>query len=563
MDASSILLIKKNCNILYSIKKIFLKRVSNINNDYLYAFILGDSSHINSNIKESYSINGISHLFSISGMHITLIVTILCLILDKILINNKHLIILLFLFIYIFVTNYTPSIMRAFLIYALNCINKKLNLKLDIRHILLLICSICLFYNPFYIYNTGFLFSYIISYSLISYSSVINKYHNYFIKIFITSLIAFLFSIPILINNYHSINLLSPLINIIFVPLISLIIFPLSLLIFIIPKLSFIYNFFVFILEFLSKTISHIDYFNISLCNINMVSTMLYYLIIILIVNAFKSKNFKYLIFLLIIFFIHHNINYLTPFYKIIFLDVGQGDSILIIFPFNKGNVLIDAPTINNKEIGKDIIIPYLKSIGVYRINYLINTHGDNDHVGEFKYIINNYSVDNVIINCGVYNDLELNLISELDKRKIQYYSCIKELNIDKNKLYFLQTKVYDNENDNSNVIYTKIGNYKFLFMGDASITTEKEIIDKYNVSNIDVLKVGHHGSKTSSSKEFINILNPKYSIISVGKNNRYGHPNKEVLYNLKNSKIYRTDRDGSVMVKIKNNKLQIENCSL
>ena len=100
------------------------------------------------------------------------------------------------------------------------------------------------------------------------------------------------------------------------------------------------------------------------------------------------------------------------------------------------------------------------------------------------------------------------------------------------------------------------------MFMGDASITTEKEIMNKYNLPDIDVLKVGHHGSKTSSGKEFISEISPKYSIISVGKNNRYGHPNKEVLDNLDESKIYRTDQDGSIMFKIKNNKLKIESCS-
>ena len=166
--------------------------------------------------------------------------------------------------------------------------------------------------------------------------------------------------------------------------------------------------------------------------------------------------------------------------------------------------------------------------------------------MGEAINLVENFKVDKVIFNCGEYNDLEKELIKVLDKKKIKYYSCIKELNIDNNKLYFLQTKEYDNENDNSNVIYTELNGYKFMFMGD-------------NLSNIDVLKVGHHGSKTSSSKDFIDEINPKYSIISVGKNNRYGHPNKEVLENLKNSKTYRTDQDGSIMFKIKNNKLKIE----
>ena len=125
-----------------------------------------------------------------------------------------------------------------------------------------------------------------------------------------------------------------------------------------------------------------------------------------------------------------------------------------------------------------------------------------------------------------------------------------------------MNTKVYDNENDNSSVIYLKFNNYKFLFMGDAGIEKEKDILDKYNISDIDVLKVGHHGSNTSSSKEFISKVKPKYSLISVGKNNRYGHPKEEVLNTLKSSKIYRTDLDGSIMFKIKNNKLKIETCS-
>ena len=98
--------------------------------------------------------------------------------------------------------------------------------------------------------------------------------------------------------------------------------------------------------------------------------------------------------------------------------------------------------------------------------------------------------------------------------------------------------------------------------MGDAGVDKEKDILENYNISNIDVLKVGHHGSKTSSSKKFIDEINPKYGVISVGKNNKYGHPNKEILNTLSNSKIYRTDEDGSIMFKIKNNKLKIKTCS-
>ena len=194
--------------------------------------------------------------------------------------------------------------------------------------------------------------------------------------------------------------------------------------------------------------------------------------------------------------------------------------------------------------------------------DYLIVSHGDFDHMGEAINLVENFKVQKVIFNCGEFNNLEQDLIKVLDKKKIPYYSCVKELNIDDNKLYFLNNKDYGNENDNSSVIYTELNNLKFLFMGDAGVEVEEDLIEEYNLQDIDVLKVGHHGSKTSSSKEFINEINPKYSIISVGKNNRYGHPNKEVLDSLEDSKIYRTDEDGSIMFKIKNNKLKIETCS-
>ena len=177
--------------------------------------------------------------------------------------------------------------------------------------------------------------------------------------------------------------------------------------------------------------------------------------------------------------------------------------------------------------------------------------------MGEAINLVNNFKVERVIFNCGSYNDLEKELIKVLDKKKMKYFSCLNKLG----NLQFLNNKEYDNENDNSNVIYIEVNEYKFIFMGDAGVKREKDILEKYNIGDIDVLKVGHHGSKTSSSKKFIDEINPKYSIISVGKNNKYGHPNKEVLNNLKKSKIYRTDIDGSIMFKIKNNTLKIGTC--
>ena len=184
----------------------------------------------------------------------------------------------------------------------------------------------------------------------------------------------------------------------------------------------------------------------------------------------------------------------------------------------------------------------------------MIITHGDYDHIGEAIEVVDSIKIKNVILNCGQFNDLENNLIKVLENNNIKYYSCIKEINIGKYRLEFLNNKIYNNENDNSIVIYTNLNNYKFLFMGDAGVEVEYDLIDKYNLSNIDFLKVGHHGSKTSSSKEFIDNIKPKYSLISVGLNNKFGHPNEDVLNSLSDSKIYRTDIDGSVKVKLNKN---------
>lgn len=188
--------------------------------------------------------------------------------------------------------------------------------------------------------------------------------------------------------------------------------------------------------------------------------------------------------------------------------------------------------------------------------------HGDKDHMGEAKKIVESIDVNKVIFNVGSYNYLEKNLIKTLKRKNIKYYKNIENIYIRNTPIYFLNTGIYNNENDNSNVLYFIVNNYKFLLMGDAGVDKEKDILDEYSIEDIDFLKVGHHGSDTSSSKEFIDIMNPKYSIISVGENNRYNHPKKSVLNTLSNSKIYRTDKDGSIEIKIKSAGYSIETCS-
>ena len=163
--------------------------------------------------------------------------------------------------------------------------------------------------------------------------------------------------------------------------------------------------------------------------------------------------------------------------------------------------------------------------------------------------------------NMNEYNNNELSLQKFLKKREIKYEKT-GETKFMMGKFFVQALSIdFDNENDSSIMLAINVERLKLLFMGDSGKIVENYLLKNAVLGKVDILKVGHHGSKTSSGKEFIESIKPKYSIISVGKNNRYGHPNKEVLEIFKNSKIYRTDKDGSIMFRINKNKLKIETC--
>lgn len=550
-------LIEKNKNIFFKLKNIIEEHINDYkSSSYLKAFLLGDLGDIKEDIKENYQSIGISHLMAISGMHVSIIILIINFFVKKS--KNKNAIVFLFLVFYLFLTNYSISLKRVILFILLKHLNNKLNLNISSIMIHILTVFILLLINSFYIYNVGFLFSAIITFFIILSRNIIKRLNSYIKKLAVISLISFLSSIPILALNFFEINLASVFFNILFVPFISFIVFPLSIITFIFPFLDSVFFFFIALLENITLILGRLNIFNIVISKPTFIFIILYYVSLFLAIKLDK----RFIIIFVIVFILNINSNFFRNNLEITFLDVGQGDCSIIILPKGK-TVLIDTGGSYNGEgkISKNKIISYLNSNGISNIEYLIITHGDYDHMGEAINLVENFKVENVIFNCGEYNDLEKELISVLEKKNINYYSCIKELNIDKYKLQFLNTGVYDNENDNSSVIYLNYNNYKFLFMGDASTTREKDILEKYNLSNMDFIKIGHHGSNTSSSGYFINSINPKYSLISVGKNNRYSHPKTSVLDTLSNSKIYRTDLDGSIGIKLNKNGYKIRIC--
>jgi competence protein ComEC len=530
----------------YFIKNKVNDRVGRLNSPYIKSFILGKSDELS----DSYQNLQITHLFALSGFHIGIII----LLLDK---RINTLLLVFILLIYLFITGFAISFSRAYLLYIAIKINDYFRLNTKKENILILLMCSFVLYNPYVIFSISFQLSFINVYFLIKYSNFFKRFDNYFIKGFFISLVASLVSFPIITYHFYQYNFLSIFLTAILSLPIALI-YIVSLIAFILNDINFL-NILVYYFEKIIILFDSINT-NIILGRPNLFFIFLYYLTNLYILHQFLFK--RYYLLCLFSFLIIANIifNNYSNNLKVYMIDVGQGDSIFV--HHNNSKILIDTGGVfNNDKYSYYNVIPFLKSIGITNIDYLIITHGDYDHMGEAINLVENFKVKNVIFNCGLYNELEQALIKVLEEKNIKYYSCIKELNIEKYKLRFLNTKEYDNENDNSSVIYLNYNNHKFLFMGDAGVEKEKDILEKYNLNDIDFLKVGHHGANTSSSEIFINSLNLKYSLISVGKNNRYGHPKDSVLDTLSNSKIYLTSLDGSVEIKLNKNGYKIRTC--
>lgn len=545
---------------LYRLKNAITDRIMSFEiRDYMYTLIIGDKSLLDDETFENYRKNGVTHLFAISGMHIGLFSGVVLKLLTRFKIKKKvkYSICILILWVYAFLTGFTPSVLRACLFFTILNGFRLAKIEISNLKILFLTASILILCNRNIIFDIGFIYSFATSFGLIYTSKFLNSH-----PVLGTSLTATLYSLPITVQNFYKINLLSTLFNLIFVPFVSVIVYPLCLLTFLFRPLEPIAKMAIFFLEGLNGFLAGIDFLYIVVPKLPWIIIGIYFLILL---KGFDTKPFRTCTVLLSLILLCKCIPYLNGSYTLGFIDVGQGDSSLLITPHANKVILID--TGGKVSFGgnfsyyvSDSTITYLNSLGLDRVDTLILTHGDYDHMGDALNIVNKLKVGEVIFNGGEYDDLELELIGVLKEKGIDYSQGIEELSIGRgNNLQFINDKMYDNENDNSNVIYAELFESRILLMGDASKEVERNILEKHEITDIDILKVGHHGSNTSSSEEFIDAINPKYSFISVGKNNRYGHPNNEVLDNLGNSRIYRTDEDGSIVLKIKSNKLEIK----
>ncbi|MEH7010130.1 DNA internalization-related competence protein ComEC/Rec2 [Neobacillus niacini] len=546
------------------------------------ALIFGDRSMFNPDILMDYQRTGIVHLLAISGLHVSLLIGMVFYLGIRIGLTRQFMMdfLLVILPIYAILTGASPSVIRAVLMLflVLFILRWKKQLKLSPIDAISLTLMTYVFFTPLIILDAGFQLSFSVSFAIIlSSSSILPRYQLIISAMVVTSIIAQLAALPILLYHFFEISFISIAANLLYIPLFSFVFLPGLYLLFFIQLVfdntpSILINIFMKIITFANGLIDQLA--DISFAQLvtgrpnwlNFIIYMLLILIIFLLWEAgLQQKRQQKVILLAIVLFTFQNVwNWANPFGEVTMIDVGQGDSILIHYPFGHGTYLIDTggtiqfkeeewkKSANPFEVGRDVVVAFLKGRGITKLDKLILTHGDSDHIGGTFAILKEIEVKQIIMpSVAEPSKTELEIIQEANKKGIQVVKVAEgsQWKNKKSQFYILSPeKNYQGErNSGSIAIMANIGGLKWFFGGDLDQEGEERIIKKYPNLNIDVLKAGHHGSKTSSSEIFINNIKPSISLISVGERNRYGHPHNEVLEQLSHTTIFRTDIYGAI----------------
>ena len=535
----------------YFLNHYIEKHFNNKTSKYLKTLTIGNDDLLDTT---NISKIGISHLFVISGLHMNIIVLILDKLLSllKVKSNTRKIIVLVFTFIYIFITDFMISIMRVWLTLFLKFLFKNKLSNIDIISINMILVLIL---NPFYIYQLSFILTYLISFFMLIYQDVIhlkNRFLNKLLNIFCLTLIIQFLTLPITISINPDFNLVSVLVNPFFIYFVSYLFLPFSFLTFFIPYLEVVYQYLVVIFEYLVDFSSNIEFLSIPLGNINIYFKVIYYLFFYYILASIYQKKYYYLISMILILTIWYYKGFFNLNDKIYFLDLPYGEATLIVSKNNQEVILVDTgEQTKNNELTK-----ILKDLGIRKIDYLIITHSDTDHLGGSFDLMKWIKIKNLILN--IYDK---NQKTEILSKKVSNTYYLKKNNQIKEKYFQLDvlspTKNYKDVNDNSLVFILEVFKIKILFTGDISVKVEKEIIKNYNI-DVDFYKVAHHGSLTSSSEIFINNIKFRYAVIMSGYYNQFGFPKEEVVKRFNPKQLLRTDKFATIIIKAKKNKYDL-----
>ncbi|MCP4050593.1 MAG: DNA internalization-related competence protein ComEC/Rec2 [bacterium] len=548
-----------------------------------------DGTKLPEEMSDSFQKTGLIHLLVVSGSQVALLSGTLLSIFRCLGLNYAYSFLMISvcnIFFY-FITGGGASILRAIIMNEIALGTKLMKRNTDIYHIIALTAFIMLLINPLDISNTGAQLSFIATFSLLfGVPAIVSLFPAAIPRIvketIAVSVVPFIFTTPLLWYVFHNISPVSILSNLIVINWIEVLVITgffstITGFIFL-PLAQVINNFSLLLMKVLDKVVdflSILPYASINVAPPAPWIIIFLYCLIFMVFTGLAKKKFVYIknglsgfLFLMLILFLPGIFR--KKYLKVTFLDVGQGDSILIETPSRK-TVLIDAGgqvrDFRTGDIiydaGRSVIMPVLRYKGINKISTALVTHFHFDHMGGLPYLISNIPIKNLLDNgnyirsCSNY----YNTVSKYGYERIRAEAA-QVINLGKNiklTIFYPFNKpssenshnyFHDNENNNSIVAKLSYKEIDFLFAGDLEAVKEDVLVEVYrSMLESEVLKVSHHGSRTSSSRGFLNEVRPLFAVISVGKNNRFYHPSKSVVKRLENRgvKILRTDRQGAI----------------
>ena len=560
------------------------------------ALLLGERGEISSKLREAFARSGVIHALAISGLHVGYILIILAGVFSILPIPRKIKIVLIIagLLFYNLLVGFKPPIVRASLMASLFLLGKLLQKPVDILNIISVSALIILLIDPQQLFLASFQLSFAAILSIIFIYQKLkivfeksqrfrkltqSKIGEYTGALFLVSLSAQLGTLPIVVYYFHRIPLIALLANLLVIPIVGLVIAYgfICLIVSLIaaPVAQLFANTAGFLVStlivFLRNTgswwFAAVDVYSVTLTGI-----VIYYFFLYLSINLDKKSHQKLGILTILVLaniFIWRSNFAQRDWLQITFFDVGQGDACLIQFPDGK-NLLIDAgPNLMNFDAGEYFIVPGLKRYGIKKLDAAILSHADNDHIGGLPSVMRKIAVEK-IYDAGLYHSTAICSLYQflIDSLKLNYQKIDQPIRLDE----FSRCGVYAihpresglkmlarDVNNNSVVIKIIYNQVSFLFTGDIEKKAETYIQEYRDLLRSDVIKVAHHGSKTSSTKSFIEQVKPELAVISVGKNNRFNFPDATVLSRFENFKIrvLRTDLNGAIILRTDGKTLQ------
>ncbi|MGY3778194.1 DNA internalization-related competence protein ComEC/Rec2 [Isobaculum melis] len=553
---------------------------------YIVALVIGNGDFIEPEYKEIQQQLGIVPLFVISGLHIHFLCQFIEYFLLRIGVTKEksQCLLLVGLLIYGQFVGFGVSVMRVVLIHFFTFLAALLKQRFASLDYFFLALIVSLLYQPQFILNIGFQLSYGVTAIFLLFGYLVQPLSSIKKNLFL-SFLASLFSAPILAFHFFEIPLYSMLFNCLLLPFFEWVLIPLcfflclvglcfsatSLVLTLVVQLSngiflFLDDLLMFFgkLPYLTFVTGRLSIFTISIYFCGFFGLLIY---------LYQPKKFYRSISSILVcclFILVGSIQIKNYFMagEVMMIDVGQGDAILIRLPNHQGDYLIDTGgqisyekaawqiRSNEQSLAKKTLIPYLKSEGITRLETVFITHAHLDHFGALEELSEEIQIDEVVFPKGSDKSSTFStVLNKLDEKGLQLTPVLAETTYQKQSFsaeILFPFKVETGGNNDSLVLQTTFGTLSWLFVGDLEKEGEAELLKKYPQLKIDVLKIGHHGSKTSSSAAFIEQLQPTYGLISCGKKNRFDHPHKITLDQLLSSQvmIYRTDLQGAIYMK-------------